>query len=179
MKTDISVRNMAFTALMAAFICIAAPFVIPVGAVPLSLATLAVYLSGALLGSKKGTAAVLIYLLIGAVGLPVYSGFTAGFGQLFGITGGFLIGYVPCAFLTGLLSDIFQGKLWGIALGMAVGTLSCYLFGAVWYIVLTDVDFIAAVMICVVPFIPTDMLKIAAACAISVPLKKRLSAFEE
>lgn len=178
MKTNLSVRSMAFTALMAALICVTAPFVIPIGAVPLSLATLAVYLSGTLLGCKRGTISVLIYLLIGAVGIPVYSGFTAGLGQLLGVTGGFLMGYIPCALLTGLLCDIFQGRLPGIILGMFAGTLSCYLLGTVWYILLTGIDIGAALVICVVPFIPGDILKISTVCAIAVPLKKRLSALE-
>lgn len=178
MKTDFSVRGMAFTALMAALICVAAPFVIPLGAVPLSLATFAVYLAGALLGGWRGAAAVCIYLLIGAVGLPVFSGFAGGLGQLFGVTGGFLVGYIPCALMTGLFCDSFPQRGWSMALGMALGTLCCYALGVIWYTVLTGADIPAALAVCVVPFLPADGLKIAAACGIAAPLKKRLREIE-
>jgi len=81
-----TVRNMAFIAVMAALICVAAPWSVPMpGLVPVSLATFAVYLAGSLLGWKKGTIAVLIYVLLGAVGLPVFSGGAGGFAKLFGV----------------------------------------------------------------------------------------------
>ena len=87
-----TVRNMAFIAVMAALICVAAPFAVPMpGLVPISLATFAVYLAGGILGAKKGTIAVLIYVLLGAVGLPVFSGGAGGFAKLFGVSGGYII----------------------------------------------------------------------------------------
>ncbi len=177
MKANFTVRSMAFTALMAALICVVAPFVIPMGAVPLSIATFVIYLAGALLGCKRGTAAVLLYLLIGAVGMPVFSGFTGGLGQLFGVTGGFLVGYIPCALLTGLAADKVPQKIWGLALGMAIGTLSCYAVGTIWYISCTGADIASALMICVAPFIVGDVIKISLACIVAVPLRKRLERY--
>ena len=85
-------KDLTLTAVMAALICIAGPLTIAIGPVPLSLATFAVYLAGAVLGPKRGTAAVALYLVIGIVGVPVFSGFTGGFQQLAGVTGGSLIG---------------------------------------------------------------------------------------
>ncbi len=174
METKIfTVRSMTFIALMAALICVCAPFVIPLGAVPLSLATFAVYLSGALLGAKRGMLAVIIYLLLGTVGVPVFAGFTAGLGQLLGLTGGFLIGYIPCALLTGIFAER-TNKLWGCAVGMTLGTVSCYAVGSVWYMALSGADIISALMGCVAPFIPGDCIKIAAACAVVMPMRKRI-----
>ena len=96
------VKDMTLTAVMAALICIAGPLTIAAGPVPLSLATFAVMLAGTVLGKKWGTAAAGLYLLIGIIGIPVFSGFSGGFQKLAGVTGGYLVGYLPCAFLAGL-----------------------------------------------------------------------------
>lgn len=177
-KTDkiFSVRSMVFIALFSAIICIAAPFSLPMpGLVPISLATFAVYLAGALLGAKRGTAAVIIYILIGAVGLPVFSGFSGGFAKLLGVTGGYIIGYVPCALITGIFSDMQGKKGITLPLGMILGTLSCYVFGTAWYVFMTGCNVAVAIMGCVVPFLIGDAIKITAATVISIPLKSRLS----
>ena len=102
------VKDMTLTAVMAALICIAGPLVIPAGPIPLSLATLAVYLAGAALGKKWGTIAAGLYLLIGIAGVPVFSGFSGGFQKLAGVTGGYLAGYLPCAFLSGLGAELAE-----------------------------------------------------------------------
>lgn len=175
MKQLFSVRNMAFTAIMSALICIAAPFSVPTpSAVPLSIATFVIYLTGALLGKNRAALAVVIYLLIGFVGLPVFTGFTGGFARLAGVTGGFLIGYIPCAYLTGVFADTFGDRIWAVAAGAALGTLSLYLIGTAWFMLITDADIITALAGCVLPFLPFDIVKIAAAAAISIPLRKKL-----
>lgn len=178
-----TLRSMVFTAIMAALICVCAPFSIPMpGLVPISLATFAVYLAGGTLGSKRGTLAVLVYILIGAVGLPVFSGFSGGAARLIGVTGGFIIGFLPCALFSGLLFEIIKKK-WALPLGMAVGTLACYVFGTAWFLIFTTVgkgvpltgaSIAAALMSCVVPFLLGDAIKIAAACAVLIPLKSNL-----
>ena len=99
------VKDMTLTAVMAALVCIAGPLTVPAGPIPLSLATFAVYLAGAVLGKKRGTLSVALYLLIGIIGVPVFSGFSGGFQKLAGVTGGYLAGYLPCAFLSGLGGD--------------------------------------------------------------------------
>ena len=91
----IKTKDLTLTAVMAAIICIAGPLTVAVGPIPLSLATFAIYLAGAVLGPKRGTAAVALYLLIGMIGVPVFSGFTGGFQKLAGVTGWYLIGYLP------------------------------------------------------------------------------------
>ncbi len=174
-KPHLSVRSMVFTAIMAALLCIAAPFSLPIpSAVPLSLATFVIYLIGALLGKGKGTAAVGLYILIGMVGLPVFSGFMGGFAHVVGVTGGYIIGYIPCVFLTGLFTELTGGKLRGMVTGMTLGTLALYAFGTVWFMLFTGSGLTAALAGCVVPFLPTDVLKIVAACAVGAPLRNRL-----
>ncbi len=177
-QSKLTVKSMVFTAIMAAVICIAAPFSIPMpGLVPVSLATFAVYLAGALLGGKKGTLAVVIYILIGAVGLPVFSGFAGGFAKLLGVTGGYIIGYVPCVLLTGIFADKFSAKIWALPLGMVLGTIALYAFGTVWYMIQTGSALVPALLGCVVPFLIGDAIKIALATALAFPLKSRLREF--
>ena len=88
-------RDLTLTALFAAILCVAAPFSIPVGPIPITLATFAIYLAAIVLGKKYGTLAVVIYILLGAVGLPVFSGFSGGFQKIVSATGGYIIGYIP------------------------------------------------------------------------------------
>ena len=171
----LSIRKMVFIGIMAALLCVIAPHSIPLpGLIPISLATFAVYLSGMLLGAKSGTVAVVIYILLGAVGLPVFSNYSGGFGKLFGVTGGYIFGYIFCAFLTGLFADRFRKKLWALPVGAALGTVACYLVGTVWYMIFTGSELIPALMACVVPFLIGDAIKIVVATVITVPVKEKL-----
>lgn len=173
-----SLRSMVFTAIFAALICVAAPFSVPLpGLVPITLATFAIYLTGALLGAKRGTLAVLVYILIGAVGLPVFSGFVGGFAKLLGPTGGYIIGYIPLVLLTGLFADMRVKFHWTIPVGMVLGTVALYTFGTAWYMIYTKADIVTALTGCVLPFIPGDSIKMVLVTVISVPLKNRLNAF--
>ena len=182
-----TVRNMTFIAVMAALICVAAPWSVPMpGLVPVSLATFAVYLAGGLLGWKKGTVAVLIYVLLGAVGLPVFSGGVGGFAKLFGVTGGDIIGYIPCALLGGLFVDLFYKKsagknpfvngAWAVPVGMIAGTVVLYAFGTAWFVIARGVTLEVALASCVVPFLIGDTIKIVCATVITLILRDRLSA---
>ena len=100
-------KEITLIALMAAVMCILGPIslAIPISPVPISLGTLAIYLASYLLGMKRGTISCLIYLLIGIVGLPVFTGFTGGIGKVMGPTGGYMIGYIFLVLCTGLASD--------------------------------------------------------------------------
>ena len=176
-------RDMTLTAVMAALICVAGPLVIPVGPIPLSLATFAVYLSGAVLGKKQGTLSVALYLLIGCVGVPVFSAFSGGFQKLAGVTGGYLAGYLPCAFLSGLGSEsaMKKGRKWLLPAMMAAGTAVLYTVGTAWFMLQTGNTPGAALSLCVIPFLPGDAAKIAAASLLAQPIQKavrRTAAYE-
>ena len=170
------VKDMTLTAVMAALICIAGPLTIAAGPVPLSLATFAVMLAGAVLGKKRGTAAVGLYLLIGIIGIPVFSGFSGGFQKLAGVTGGYLAGYLPCAFLTGLGAERAEKekRKWMLPAMMVLGTAVLYTVGTAWFMIQTGNGLGAALGLCVLPFLPGDAAKIAAVTVIAPAVKKRI-----
>ena len=159
----ISTSTMAVVALMTAVVCVLAPFSIPLGVIPVSLATLGLYLSVRILGGKKATCVCLLYLLIGFVGLPVFSGFTGGPAKLMGPTGGYLMGYLLLTGIAGFFVDKFPGKRVFCLLGFVLGTVVCYLLGTVWLTVQMEIEFGAALLISVVPFVPGDILKMIVA----------------
>ncbi|MBR0368383.1 MAG: biotin transporter BioY [Clostridia bacterium] len=163
---------------MAALICVAGPLTVAIGPVPLSLASFAVYLAGAILGWKRGSLAVAVYLLIGLAGVPVFSGFSGGVQKLFGVTGGYLIGYVACALITGLFSGEPRVKkprpAWMMAAGMVLGTAVLYAVGTAWFMAQTGNALAAALGMCVLPFLAGDAVKIAAASVIAVPVRRTL-----
>ncbi len=148
-------RTVTQTGLAAAMLCVLAPIAVPVGDVPLSLGTLVILIAAGMLGSWRTLAAVAVYLVLGAVGLPVFSGFTGGFGRLLGPTGGFLIGYLPLALIVG------TGK--GKVVPMIVGNFALYAVGMVWYMFYADVPVWTALAVCVLPYLPLDAVKLAAA----------------
>jgi biotin transport system substrate-specific component len=141
-----------------------------VGPVPITLATFAVYLAGASAGWKRGGLAVLVYILLGTAGMTVFSGFLGGVQKLFGVTGGFIMGYIPCALLTGLLTDRFPRVRWAAPTGMVLGTL--VLYAMAWFMVQTKNTLSATLLICVVPFLPGDAGKIILASLLAPRLRK-------
>ena len=164
-------KPLVVTAFFVAIICILSPFSIYLGAIPLTLGSLAISLSAAILGSKKGVIAVLIYLLIGAVGVPVFAGFSGGAQVLFHHTGGFLWGYIPCAFSVGFGCERFSFK-GHLPLFLTIGTLLCNLCGTLWFMVSANVGFFYALEVCFIAFLLTDFIKIVA-CSIFVPVLKK------
>ena len=167
-------RDMVFTALFAAILAAVAPFSVDIGPVPLTFATLIIYLASIVLGAKRAVMAVLIYILLGGFGLPVFSRFQGGFHVIAGMTGGFLIGYIPLAFAVGFFADKFRGNVFIYAVGIVIGTILLYTVGVVWFMFLTGNTLMAALAICVFPFLPGDALKAVAACAIAPKLRKAI-----
>ena len=160
-RTVIIVMTALFAALMAVCSWIAIP--LPGLQVPVTLGTLGATLAGGILGWQAGSLAILVFLLLGACGLPVFAGFHGGIGALAGPTGGYLIGYILLAFFTGLLIQVLCKKklnVWGIAAATIVGEFFCYLLGTAWYVISMHVTPIAALSLCVFPFLPGDALKI-------------------
>ena len=162
-QKQISASTMAVVALMTAVVCVLAPFSIPVGIVPISLTTFGLYLGVRILGGKKGTCVCLLYLIIGFVGLPVFSGFMGGPMKFLGPTGGYLIGYLLLTGIAGFFVDKFPQKKGFCLLGYILGTAGCYLLGTLWLAVLMEISFGAALLVGVVPFLLGDVVKIVAA----------------
>ena len=170
-KKKVSVYNLVMVALFAALIAVCAWITVP-GAVPFTLQTMGVFLAVGLLGGKRGTAAVLVYILLGAVGMPVFSGFSGGVGRLLGTTGGYIIGFLVAALAMWAMEAIFGRAGWVLPLSMLLGLVLCYAFGTAWFLVLYTqtkgaISVASVLSMCVVPFIIPDLLKIALALVLT------------
>lgn len=176
-NSNAHIRFITTTALMTAVICILAPLSIPIGPVPISLTSLAIYFTMYILDTKRGTIAYLIYLLLGLAGLPIFSNFTGGPQKLFGPTGGYLIGFIPMALITGLVVDRFYKKRILCIIVMEASTWICYLFGSAWLMVSMKITFKAALMAGVIPFIIEDFIKMVLAGIFGPVLRDRLRRF--
>ena len=168
------VYPMAMVAVMAAVMAVVAPFALPIGPVPISLATLVVYLTVYVLGWKRGTLATLVYILLGVVGMPVFSGFTGGLGKVMGPTGGYIIGYLPLALLAGLFVERFPERRTMQLVGMLLGTAVLYALGTAWFCQAMDSPLGAALSACVIPFLPGDLVKIVVSMLAGPVLRSRL-----
>ncbi len=170
----LTIYQIASCALMAALLCILAPVSIPVGAVPITLATFVIYLSVYILGPVGGTISTAIYLLLGLAGLPVFSGYTGGVAKLAGPTGGYLVGYLFITLIGGIFVVRSRANLWFSGLGLILGTAVLYLFGTVWFVILMDVTFAYALTVCVLPFLLVDLCKIVVATLVGKPVRSAL-----
>lgn len=171
----VSLHRLVWTALLAAIIAVGAFIQFPLGPIPFSMQTFFILLAGFILGPMQGAAAVWLYLAAGLLGLPVFAGGASGFAHLVGPTGGFLIGFVPCAALAGMASrksgeplSWTAGLLWGLS-----GTLVLYAIGVPWLKFKLAADWKSAFLIGFVPFFPGGMIKIVAAVACARFLQKR------
>jgi len=169
-------QRLTLSALFCALCAVLSQIQIPLPPVPLSLSLLGVHLCGALLGCRWGSASVGCYVLLGAVGVPVYAGFAGGVSVLFGPTGGFLIGYMLCAWTVGLLTQRFGFSGKSLMLSMAAGTLVCYAMGTAWFCFVSGTSLAASLSSCVLPFIPGDALKILLAASLCLRMQKPLRA---
>lgn len=160
--------------LMAALICILGPLSIPIGLVPIAFTNLAIYISLYTIGAKKGILSTIVYLLVGLAGLPVFSGFSGGPSKLLGPTGGYLIGYIFMAIISGYFIHRFYSKNSLCILGMILGTCVLYIFGTVWLAYQANITLSAALAAGVIPFIAGDLVKIFIAAYIGPEIRNRL-----
>ncbi|SJZ90985.1 biotin transporter BioY [Anaerorhabdus furcosa] len=163
-------------ALFAGLIAVCSQIQIPLPMVPINLALLAVHCTGILLKPKYALLTVLLYILLGFIGLPVFSNFSGGAQVLLGSTGGYIVGYILDAVLISLALEKLKPTLPTIFILCLVGTLSCYAFGTVWFMSVTEMTLSSALVYCVYPFIPGDILKIIVATILAKRylIKKRL-----
>ena len=175
--TNKKTNTLTFIGLMTAIMCTLGPLSIPIpfSPVPISFITLAIYFAVILLGRKNSTISTLVYLLIGLVGVPVFSGFTAGPAKLLGPTGGYLIGFIFMTLIAGSFVDKFKDNLYLQTLGLLLGTIATYALGTLWLAYQANLTFKAALFAGVIPFIIGDGIKIAIAIILGNTIKKRLS----
>lgn len=169
--------DMAYVGIFAAIIAVCSWISVPL-TIPVTLQTMAVCVTAGLLGMKRGVLTVAVYLLIGLVGVPVFSNFSAGVGRLMGPTGGYLIGFIFTALIVGAATELLGDKIWVYAISMIVGIAVLYAFGTAWYVIVYNrgnadaVTVGSALAMCVVPFIIPDLIKISLATFFCTSLKK-------
>lgn len=175
-KSKITTKELVFTALMAVIIAVCSWISIPT-TVPFTLQTFGVFMAVGLLGGKKGTISVLVYILLGAVGVPVFAGFSGGIGVLFGTTGGYIVGFLLSGLVYWAMTAAFGEKLPIMIIAMVLGLLICYAFGTAWFMIVyakntAPIGLMTALGWCVFPFIIPDCIKIALAVVLTKQLKK-------
>ena len=178
-KRPVSILDLTYVAAGAALIAVCSWVTIQLPSVPITLQTFAVFAALGILGGGRGTAAVAVYIALGAAGLPVFSGFRGGVGTLVGVTGGYIVGFLFSAGVYWLVTALWKKPKAPRIVGMTAGLAVCYAFGTVWFAVAYSrttgaVGFGAALMKCVVPFLLPDAVKLALAFLISAAVRKRI-----
>lgn len=171
-------KDITYIALMIGIISICSWISVPT-VVPFTLQTFAVFASVLLLGGKRGTVAIVCYILIGLAGAPVFSNMTGGIAQLAGLTGGYIIGFVFVGLIYWLFESLLEKKLWWQVTALILGLVVCYTFGTGWFMVVYGnrfgtISLASALSMCVIPFIPVDLAKLASAILIAKAVEKRI-----
>ena len=177
----IEVKSMVYMALMVALICVCAWISIPAPPplVPFTLQTFAIFVVSGLFGWKKSGIILCVYVLLGMVGLPVFTQFKGGVGAIVGPTGGYIVGFVLQAVVTGLMIEKLGNKTITMAIAMIVGLAVCYAFGTAWFVVVYTstkgaMTVGAALLMCVVPYLIPDFVKMVVAITVVKAVSKQL-----
>ena len=181
-RPALSINDLTLIALFTAVIAVCSWISIP-AAVPFTLQTFAVFLTAGLLGGKRGTITVIVYILLGAIGVPVFSGFTGGIGHLLGPTGGYIIGFIFSAIVMWFAENRFGKSLRVLAASMIVGLIVCYAFGTAWFMTVYTresgaIGLMTALGWCVFPYIIPDAVKIAVAVILCRRLRPVLTGMQ-
>lgn len=171
--------DMAYIAVFAVLMAICSWISIPT-VIPFTLQTFAVFLAVCVLGGKRGTLSVIVFVLLGAVGVPVFAGFSGGLHVIMGNTGGYIIGFIFAGLLMWLMERLLGRKLWVQAVSMLLGMVTYYVFGTIWFMIVYmrttgPVGLSAVLGWCVIPFIIPDLVKAALALFLGTTLRKPLS----
>lgn len=179
-KSRIAILDMCYIAIFAAVIAVLAQISVPMaGGVPVTLQTFAVALAGIVLGWKKGALAAVVYLILGAVGVPVFTGLKGGLGSLIGVTGGFIVSFPLLALAAGKAVEMAAGKntvsrIVILITGLFIGAVLNYAVGTVWFAVSTGNSIAAGIAACVAPFVLNDIIKLICAVWVGSILRRAL-----
>lgn len=173
------IKRITYVAIFAAIISVISPWSIKIGAVPITLATFTIYLTGSVTKKFDGLMATLIYIVIGLIGLPVFSSFNSGIGVVVGPTGGYLVGYLPGVLVITLITSINKKKFFLYPIAMILGTFIWYTLGTIWYMILTNNSLIHALTVCVIPFLIFDLIKIIIASIVSFFIGTKTNVFSD
>ena len=171
------ILEMAYIAMFAVIITVCAWITIPLPGVPFTLQTFSIFCAALVLGGKKSLISVIVYILLGAVGLPVFSSFNSGVGALLGVTGGYIIGFIFIPITYWLATSLFGKNTLVSVISLIVGLAICYAFGTVWFVYMYSrangaIGVFTALSKCVFPFIIPDLVKLAVALAVSKAVAK-------
>lgn len=171
--------DMAYTAVFAVLIAVCSWISVPT-VVPFTLQTFAIFLAVSVLGGRRGTLSIVVYVLLGAVGIPVFAGFKGGIGVLLNTTGGYIVGFIFAGLMMWLMETLFGRKLWVQALGMALGMLTYLTVGTAWFMAVylhrTGPISLGVVLgWCVIPFLIPDIVKLVLALSLGNILRRRLA----
>ena len=169
LKTGILTKIALCTAVMCIIGPVSVP--IPISPVPISLTQLGIYFAVYALGYKYALISVLVYILIGSIGLPVFSGFMGGVNRLIGPTGGYLLGFIFLTLILGYFIDKYECNKGFVILGFILGNSACYIFGSLWLSFQSNISVISAFMIGCIPYIPADIIKSVMAFIIGPKIK--------
>ncbi len=176
-KVKSGILDIVLIALFTALIAICSQISIPIGPVPFTLQTLGIFITAALLGLKRGTISILVYILVGLVGVPVFAGFSGGIGSVASPAFGYVIGFILTAIVVGLSKKFFENKIIPLVISMIIGLILCYAAGTIWFIAIygitgLSVDLGSVLGWCVWPFIIPDVCKIVIAAILVNRLDK-------
>ncbi len=182
-KKILSVQEISVVAMFVAVMAVCSWISIPIGPVPFTLQTFAVFVVGGILGVKKGFVTVAVYILLGLVGVPVFSGFSCGPGVLVGPTGGFIIGFLFTVLVIGSLLWIFRNVTGGmknviLLVSMIIGDAICFALGTIQFIVVMKSTVTQALGLCVIPYIVPDIIKMILATIVINRLQKYVKIFQ-
>lgn len=156
-------KTIVLCAVFAALTCVFSVITVPTGIVPITLGFLGIMLTAVILGAKKGTVSVIVFILLGSIGLPVFSNFRGGVQVLFGPTGGYIWGYIPMAVVIGLFAAKLPSRklmaMFKLFCGCIVGMVVCYALGTVQFMAVQQMGLVKSLAACVIPFIPFDIIK--------------------
>lgn len=174
-------RMVVLASLMAALTAVGAYVYVPIGPVPIILSTLFVILSGLLLGSRWGLISMALYLLVGAIGLPVFAGGKGGIGHFMGPTGGYLFGYLVASWITGFISERSRGRITYDIFAVVIGSFALYAVGVPWLKMVTQMSWTKAFMAGVLPFVIGDAIKASVVLTLARavrPILRRQTTYE-
>lgn len=176
-KRKLKTIDVIYIGLFAALIAVCSWIQIPL-TVPITLQTMGICIASGLLGTKRGTFAVIVYILLGIIGVPVFAGFTSGIGIVLNTTGGYIIGFIFTTLIVGVITNLLGKKAWVYAFSMVLGIAVCYIFGTIWFIVVYNrgnanpTSLATVIGWCVTPFIIPDIVKTALSTIICTKVNK-------
>lgn len=172
-----TLRKIIKIAIFASMLAVMSPWSINISIIPITFALFAIYLIGAVTKGFDGLFATMIYIVLGIIGLPIFSSFRSGISVIVGPTGGYIVGYLPCILCVSLITSINKKKIFLYPLSMIIGTFFCYLLGTIWYVILTENSIGYAISVCVLPFILGDMIKIIVASIVAYIINTKTKIF--